>query len=84
MVKRHDRPVQADGILNVLGANVLQFRSDREWTADDLASRVNLDRAAIINIEAGLMKNVDIDHLDELATAFGIEAAELVKPRRVR
>lgn len=66
-------------IFKVLAANVRRLRRDREWTADDLAARVSLDRAAIDLIEAGGM-NIDIDQLDELADALGVDASELVKP----
>ena len=83
MFDRTDMHEEPAAMLRIIGANILQLRSDREWTADNLATRMNLDRCAIIDIEAGRME-IDIDQLGELADALEVAAWELLKPRDAR
>jgi transcriptional regulator with XRE-family HTH domain len=66
-----------------VGFNILRLRSDREWTADELATRVDVDHGTIIDIESG-HHGLETTLIARIAEALDSSAQDLETPRRPR
>jgi transcriptional regulator with XRE-family HTH domain len=65
----------------ILGRNVRRLRLSLKMTQSNLAERVESPRPLISNIERG-EANPTLDTVTRIAVALGVEAAELLNPRR--
>lgn len=63
-----------------LGANVRRERMARAWSQEQLGEAANLSQVYISRVE-GAKVAASIDVLENLARAFRLEPAELLKPR---
>lgn len=59
-----------------LGNRVRELRHERSWTQEDLAEASGIHTTYISGVERGL-RNVSIDNVHKLATAFGLPMREL-------
>lgn len=59
------------------GENILYWRKLKGLKQDDLAARIGISTAALSNIENGISKP-DIERLEDVADALGIEVAQLL------
>ena len=69
-------------IREVLAANLRHYRREKAWSQEELAHRVGIDRTYVSALERCLYA-ASVDVLEKLAAAFGIEAAELIRPPSV-
>lgn len=65
-------------ILELLGARVREARTARQWTLRDLAERSGVSLRFLVQLEAG-RANISVKRLAEIAAAFGVTAAELLR-----
>jgi XRE family aerobic/anaerobic benzoate catabolism transcriptional regulator len=66
------------GILDLLGARVREARTSHRWTLRDLAERSGVSLRFLVQLEAG-RANISVKRLAEIAAAFGVTAAELLR-----
>lgn len=59
------------------GENILYWRKLKGLKQEDLAARIGISTAALSNIENGISKP-DIERLEDVADALGIEVAQLL------
>jgi transcriptional regulator with XRE-family HTH domain len=69
--------MKIDGIYEEFGRRLRSARKAANLTQEDLAERVGLSRTSITNIERG-RQHVPLHMLFSLATAVGVEPAELL------
>jgi transcriptional regulator with XRE-family HTH domain len=67
----------AEAVQRRVGERVRELRADRGLTQLQLAERSGISRPSIANVEAG-RQNVSLRQLCALATALGVEVADLV------
>jgi transcriptional regulator with XRE-family HTH domain len=65
-------------IREVLARNLRTLRQAKGISQEDLADRASIDRTYISSLER-CVYNASIDVVDRLATALGVEAADLLK-----
>jgi XRE family aerobic/anaerobic benzoate catabolism transcriptional regulator len=65
-------------LLQVLGAKVREARTGRGWTLRELAERSGVSVRFLVQLEAG-HGNISIKRLADLAGAFGVSAADLLR-----
>lgn len=65
-----------------LGRNVRRLRLSLRMTQAELAERAESRRALISDIERGEEVNPTLNSVLRIAMALGVEASELLKPRR--
>jgi transcriptional regulator with XRE-family HTH domain len=75
-------------IVNLVGPNIVKFRWERDWTQEELASRLQVNgcymtRDMIANIESQRRCVFDYQ-LDAFAEVFGVTRDELFPPRQRR
>lgn len=71
-------------IREIFAANLRRARRAAGMLQEDLAHRADIDRTYVSALERAVYA-VSIDVIDRLATALGIEPADLlVRPRRTR
>lgn len=58
--------------------NVLRFRYELGWSQEALAFEAGLHRTFVAHVERQA-RNISIDNVERLATALGVEVAELLK-----
>lgn len=63
----------------VLAANLIRLRKQRQWSQEALALEVGLHRTFIAHVERQ-SRNISIDNVERLAEVFGLQAYELLKP----
>lgn len=64
-----------------LAVNLRAMRLARGWSQEELAERCGLHRTYVGAIERG-ERNVTLETLNDLASAFGVSAAELISENR--
>lgn len=64
----------------VLAANVRRERTRAQWSQEELGSRARISQTYVSQLESA-GRAVSIDVLDQLAEAFGTDAAYLLKRR---
>jgi transcriptional regulator with XRE-family HTH domain len=64
-----------------LGRNVKRLRHSLQMSQADLADDAGIRRAVVIHIERG-MANPTLDTIVRIATALGVESADLFKANR--
>ncbi len=62
-----------------VGLNVQKIRRERGWSQEELAFESGLHRTYISGIERGA-RNPTLLVIDQLATAFDVNAARLLEP----
>ena len=62
----------------LLALNVLRLRNQRGWSQETLAFEAGLHRTFIAHVERQA-RNISLDNIERLATALGVEVAELLK-----
>lgn len=65
-------------VLDILGARTREIRLARRWTLRDLAERSGVSVRFLVQLEAG-RGNISIKRLADLAEAFGIAPADLIR-----
>ena len=68
----------ATDVLELLGARIREARTARHWTMRDLAERSGVSLRFLVQLEAG-RANISVKRLGEIAAAFGVTAAELLR-----
>lgn len=68
----------ANKALKILAWRLRELRAKRGWSQDELAATADLHRAWIGAIERE-ERNMGIDNLENLADAFGVPIADLLK-----
>ena len=66
-------------IREILARNLRTLRQARGLSQEELAHRADIDRTYVSALERSVY-TVGIDVLDRLATALGVEAADLLRP----
>ncbi len=64
-----------------LAINLRAMRLEHGWSQEELAERCGLHRTYVGAIERG-ERNVTLETLNDLASAFGVSAAELISEKR--
>lgn len=70
-------------IRDVLALNLRKLRRDRGLSQEELADQAKIDRTYVSAIER-CVHAASIDVVDRMATALGVEAADLLKRPPVR
>ena len=65
------------GIREVLALNLRRYRQSRGLSQEELAHRADIDRTYISALERSVY-SATIDVVERLATALGVEAADLI------
>ena len=65
-------------VLEALGIKVREGRIARGWTLRDLAERSGVSVRFLVQLESG-RANISVKRLTEIATAFGVSAADLLR-----
>ena len=73
----------ATDVLQTLGARVNEARTGRGWTLRELAERSGVSVRFLVQLEAG-RGNISIRRLADLAGAFGVTAADLLRDEAAR
>jgi transcriptional regulator with XRE-family HTH domain len=63
----------------VLARNIIRLRQERKWSQEHLAFEAGLHRTFIAHVERHA-RNISIDNLEKIASAFGTEAYCLLVP----
>jgi transcriptional regulator with XRE-family HTH domain len=61
----------------VFAANMRKLRRERGFSQEDLAELSDLHRTYVGSVERG-ERNISIDNMERLATAFGVRIREMV------
>lgn len=69
---------QVESARELLALNVLRLRNKRGWSQEALAMEAGLHRTFIAHVERQA-RNISIDNIERIATAFGVPIAELLK-----
>jgi len=64
-------------ILEIFGQRVRALRKEHEWSQEEFAEEVELDRTYIGGIERG-ERNLALRNIQRIAEAFGMTIAELM------
>ena len=65
-------------IRGILGLRIEMHRKQKNWSQEDLAERLGIERTSVTNIEAG-RQGVSVERLIELAGLFKVRPASLLK-----
>ncbi len=68
---------QLDSARELLALNVLRLRNERGWSQEALAFEAGLHRTFIAHVERQA-RNISLDNIERLATALGVEVADLL------
>ena len=63
----------------LLALNMKRLRAERGWSQDGLALEAGLDRTFIAHTER-LRRNISLDNIEKIATAFDVPIHELLMP----
>lgn len=63
----------------LLARNLRRLRADKGWSQEDLALEADLHRTFVAHVERGA-RNISIDNIEKLATAFDIPIHCLLLP----
>ena len=72
------RPLMATDVLALVGARAKQARIGRGWTLREVAERSGVSIRFLVELESG-RANISIGRLADLAGAFGLGAADLLR-----
>lgn len=72
-------PAQARPLREVLAHNIIRLRHERSWSQEQLAFEAGLHRTFIAHVERHA-RNISLDNLGKIASAFGIDAYQLLQP----
>jgi transcriptional regulator with XRE-family HTH domain len=70
-------PPAAGFARQVLAKNMRALRADRGWSQEFLAFETGLHRTFIAHCERGV-RNISIDNIEKIASAFGVSITELL------
>lgn len=73
-------PARDSGAAKTLAANVRQLRTEKEWTQDDLAAEIGIERGALSLIENG-RANPTLLVLEAIANSLEVRVGELFEPQ---
>jgi transcriptional regulator with XRE-family HTH domain len=63
----------------ILAANVVKLREEKAWSQEMLGFESGLHRTFIAHVERQA-RNISLDNLERIATAFGVDAYQLLQP----
>lgn len=63
----------------ILATNIVQLRAERGWSQEMLAFETGLHRTFIAHVERQV-RNISIDNIERIATAFGLPTYLLLMP----
>lgn len=75
--------VSESSLLRTLAQRIKYYRSEREWSQEELARKATLNRTYLAAIERG-SRNPSLRSLLKLANAFGVSVGSLFEPITVR
>jgi transcriptional regulator with XRE-family HTH domain len=70
---------QAHPLRAVLARNIIRLRQERKWSQEQLAFEAGLHRTFVAHVERHA-RNISLDNLEKIASAFGLEAYRLLVP----
>lgn len=70
----HAHPLRA-----LLARNIIRLRQERKWSQEQLAFEAGLHRTFVAHVERHA-RNISLDNLEKIASAFGTEAYRLLLP----
>lgn len=59
-----------------LARNLKRLRAEKTWSQEHLALEAGLDRSFVAHVERGA-RNISLDNIEKLATALGVQMADL-------
>jgi transcriptional regulator with XRE-family HTH domain len=62
-----------------LALNVIRLRRERDWSQELLGAEAGLHRTFIAHVERQV-RNPSLDSIEKIATAFGVQVWELLRP----
>lgn len=65
--------------MSPLGFRIRELRLARQWSQAQLAEKVGVRQATISGLETGRTRRVDLDTIDALARALGVQPGELLE-----
>ncbi len=68
--------------VEIIVSNIKRLRASKDWNRTQLANEAGVDPSYISRVESG-NRNIGLDTLDKIATAFGIHTFELLQHGRV-
>lgn len=71
--------LQSQDARTLLALNMKRLRTERGWSQDGLALEAGLDRTFIAHVER-LRRNISLDNIEKIATAFDVPVHELLMP----
>ncbi|MGH9411046.1 MAG: shikimate kinase [Vicinamibacterales bacterium] len=70
--------MNAEEVLSIVARQVREARRDRRWTIRQLAERSGVSVRFLVQLESG-RANISVKRLTDLANAFGVSPAELLR-----
>lgn len=67
--------------MSPLGFRIREFRLARQWSQAQLAEKVGIRQATISGLESGRTRRVDLDTLERIGAALGVDPAALLVNR---
>lgn len=64
-----------------LATNIVVLREEKGWSQEALAFESGLHRTFVAHVER-MARNISVDNIERIALALGVEAYELLRPRR--
>ena len=64
---------------SLLAKNLIRLRKGKKWSQEDLALECGLHRTFVAHVERQA-RNISIDNIERLATAFGVPVHVLLTP----
>lgn len=70
-------------VIKDLGRRIAELRVARDWTQDDLSTRLNVSLKYLQRVEAGY-ENLTVDSLYKIAMKLRVDVADLFAPPTTR
>lgn len=64
---------------DIFAANMAAYRSQREWSQEDLAAEAGIDRTYVSSLERKRY-GASLDMVEKIAKAFGVEPLAMLQP----
>lgn len=67
-----------------LQLRIAELRAVKGWTQEQLAETAGVSRVTVVRIESGRSRRVDLDVLEKLADALGVDPGYLVAKSTIK
>ena len=75
-------PATPSELLSIVAANVRRLRAESGWTTRAFAEHANLSLSTLYGIEHAQQKTVRLSTIEVIATAFGVQVADILGEER--